>query len=72
MQVRKLDTERRRDVWQFVAYPFQLYDGSPDWVPSLVSDARRLLDRRRHPFYDHSPADFSSWSRRGRPSDASL
>jgi hypothetical protein len=58
MQVRKLDTAGKRDVRQFVAFPFTLYEGCTQWVPPLISSAKQILDRRNHPFYRHSPADF--------------
>jgi GNAT superfamily N-acetyltransferase len=58
MHVRRLDTEHRRDVNQFVTFPFELYRECPQWVPPLISDAKRDLNRKRHPFYQHSTADF--------------
>jgi GNAT superfamily N-acetyltransferase len=58
MQVRKLDTLRRRDVRQFIRLPFQLYEDCPQWVPPLLPDMRLALDRQRYPFYRHSDADF--------------
>jgi hypothetical protein len=58
MQVRKLDTLRRRDVRQFIHLPFQLYEDCPQWVPPLLPDMRLALDRQRYPFYRHSDADF--------------
>lgn len=58
MDIVKIDTTRRRDARRFLNFPFQLYRNTPQWVPPFESDARRLLDRRRHPFYQHSDADF--------------
>jgi hypothetical protein len=53
-----VDLERRADVRRFVEFPFALYRGTPQWVPPVRSDARLALDRRRHPFYQHSEAAF--------------
>lgn len=58
MKVRKLDTDDRQDVAQFVDFPFVLYRHCAQWVPPIRSDARRILNRRKHPFYAHSVADF--------------
>lgn len=58
MRIRRLDTTSRRDVRQFVDFPFQLYRDYPHWVPPLISSVRGVLDRRKHPFYQHSTADF--------------
>jgi hypothetical protein len=58
MQVRRLNTERTADVRCFVDFPFALYRGCPLWVPPFVSDMETALNRRRHPFFLHSSADF--------------
>jgi hypothetical protein len=58
MQIRKINTEQKRDVQQYVDFPFRLYRDCPQWVPSLVSSVEQTLNRRKHPFYRHSTASF--------------
>lgn len=58
MHVYELDTDNRRQVRRFLQLPFALYRNTPQWVPPLRNDAAALLDRRRHPFYQHSQAAF--------------
>jgi GNAT superfamily N-acetyltransferase len=58
MNLAQIDTTNRRQVRQFLDLPFRLYRDVPQWIPPLASDARRMLDRRRHPFYQHSEAAF--------------
>ncbi len=58
MQIRKLDTERPRDVRQFIRFPFDLYRDDPNWVPPLIADMEFTMNRAKHPFYRHSTADF--------------
>jgi hypothetical protein len=58
MDILKIDTTNRRDAKRFLDFPFSLYKNIPQWVPPFDSDARRMLDRQRHPFYKHSGADF--------------
>lgn len=65
MQIRKL-THHPHDVRQFVRFPFQLYHDCLHWVPPLLSDARESLDLRKHPFYEHSEADFFLAEERGQ------
>ena len=43
---------------RFLDFPFQLYRHTPQWVPPFASDAQRMLDRKKHPFYRHSAAKF--------------
>ena len=57
MQVKRIDTSRRRDVRQFIRFPFELYDACPQWVPPLIPDMKLALDRKRYPFYHESEAD---------------
>lgn len=53
-----VDVRSRRDVKRFIKLPFRLYRGDPRWVPPLRAEARAVLDRDRHPFYEHSDASF--------------
>ncbi len=56
--VEKVDTTSRPHVGRFVDVPFKLYADCPQWVPPLRVDVRTLLNREKHPFYEHSDADF--------------
>ncbi len=58
MNLITVNTTDRRQVNQFLGLPFHIYRECPQWVPPLESDARLMLDRRRHPFYRHSDAAF--------------
>lgn len=53
-----VQTTDRRRVKQFLEVPFRIYRDIPQWVPPLATDAARMLDRQRHPFYRHSDAAF--------------
>jgi hypothetical protein len=66
MKITPLDTANRRQVQAFLDLPFRLYRYIPQWVPPLAMDARRMLDRRKHPFYRHSEAAFFLAQRDGR------
>ncbi len=57
MTIRKLDTENPHDRKQFIHFPFRLYKNSL-WVPPFVSDVSFAMNRKKHPFYQHSFADF--------------
>ena len=55
----------RSDLRTFIRLPWQLYKGSDNWVPPLISERKRHLDRRRNPFFEHAEAEyFLAW--RGR------
>ena len=58
IDIHPIDTSSRREVKRFLDFPFQLYRHVPQWVPPFASDAKRMLDRKKHPFYQHSAAEF--------------
>ncbi|MCL5109584.1 MAG: hypothetical protein M1401_12080 [Chloroflexi bacterium] len=58
MEIVRLDLENRAQVKEWLELPFRIYRDSPEWVPTMDSDARLVLDRRRYPFYEHSEAAF--------------
>ena len=66
LTVKKLDTASRRQVQRFIDLPFRLYAGHPHWVPPIRSDVALMLNRGKHPFYEHSTADFFVAVRDGR------
>ncbi len=56
--VEKVDKASKAQVRRFVDVPFRLYADCPQWVPPLRRDVRAMLDPEKHPFYEHSDADF--------------
>lgn len=58
LTIEKIDTESRADKRRFVEFPYRLYGDCPQWVPPLFVDAYMFLDRVKHPFFEHSDADF--------------
>jgi hypothetical protein len=58
MMIQEISTTHPHHIRLFLNLPFLLYRDVPQWVPPLADDARRMLDRRRHPFYRHSDAAF--------------
>jgi GNAT superfamily N-acetyltransferase len=63
VEVRPVRT--RRELRTFIRLPWRIYAGASNWVPPLVSERKRHLDRRRNPFFEHAEAEyFLAW--RGR------
>lgn len=58
MKIRPIDTFNQSDARNFRKFPFQLYQDCPQWVPPASSEMQLVLNRKRHPFYKHSEADF--------------
>lgn len=66
LTVEKIDTNIKAMVRRFVKIPYRLYENHPQWVPPLYIDAEMQLNRKKHPFYGHSDADFFIVIRDGR------
>jgi GNAT superfamily N-acetyltransferase len=58
MDLLQIDTTRKDHVKRFLQLPLRLYRGSSQWVPSIEGDVRLQLNRQKHPYYEHSDADF--------------
>jgi GNAT superfamily N-acetyltransferase len=56
--IHKIDTGSKKEVNDFVDFPFQLFRDVPQWVPPIKSGVRDVLNRNKHPFHEHSDADF--------------
>jgi GNAT superfamily N-acetyltransferase len=53
-----VDTRNKQMVRRFVHFPFRIYEGHTLWVPPILIDVNARLNRSKHPFYEHSDADF--------------
>jgi GNAT superfamily N-acetyltransferase len=52
----------RRELNTFIKLPWRLYRNEPNWVPPLVFDRKRFLDRSRNPFFKHAEVElFLAW-----------
>lgn len=58
MVIHQVSTDSNQDAARFVRFPYGLYQRCAQWVPPLISAGYHTLDRRRHPFYEHSAAAF--------------
>jgi ribosomal protein S18 acetylase RimI-like enzyme len=55
----------RADLRTFICLPWALYKDTDNWVPPLISERKRHLDRKKAPFFEHAEAEyFIAW--RGR------
>ena len=57
-RVRILPVRGRRDLHQFLTLPWKIYQGNSYWVPPLLSEVKRLLNRRKHPFHLHAEVEY--------------
>jgi hypothetical protein len=58
VSIEKVDTTSKAQVNEFVDFHYRLYKNAPQWVPPFKDDIRNMLNHNKHPFYEHSDADF--------------
>jgi GNAT superfamily N-acetyltransferase len=52
---------------RFIKLPWQLYRNERNWVPPLVSERKKFLDRDKNPFFEHAEAEYFIAWRDGEP-----
>ena len=58
VEIHQVDVHSKADVNRFIQIPFELYKGHPQWVPRFIVDVQTMLNPDKHPYYEHSDADF--------------
>jgi GNAT superfamily N-acetyltransferase len=58
MAVQVEPVRSKRDLNAFIKLPFRLYAGEEYWVPPIIADRRRFLDRSKNPFFEHGEAEY--------------
>ncbi len=66
IEIRKVNTEDKKQVKEFVQFHYDLYKNCPQWVPPFRNDIEMMLNKKKHPFYEHSDADFFTARKDGK------
>ncbi len=66
LNIQKVDTGDKKQVRRFVELPYRIYENCAQWVPPLNIDAYNQLNKKKHPFHEHSDVDFFLVTRDGR------
>lgn len=56
IRVEAVHTKSERE--QFIKLLWKIYEGHSAWVPPLLMDRRKLMDKEKNPFYQHADAEF--------------
>ena len=57
----------RRDLKRFIKLPWRIYRNAENWVPPLVMERKRHLDKEKNPFFEHAEAEYFLAWRDGEP-----
>jgi GNAT superfamily N-acetyltransferase len=55
----------RSDLKAFIGLPWRIYQDDPNWVPPLIDEMEKVLDRTKHPFHQHAESAYFIARRNG-------
>lgn len=58
MSLRITPVSTKRDMEDFLALPFRIYEDDPAWVPPVMGHQRKLLDPKKGPFFEIGQAQY--------------
>jgi len=58
MKILEIEMSDRYRIQKFIDLPYIIYRETPQWVPPLVTENKRIFDQQHNPFYQHSKASF--------------
>ena len=65
IKVEQINPDNKKDVQRYIDIQFKLYKDHPQWVPPILIDRRAQFNKKKHPFFEHSDADFFIASKDG-------
>ncbi len=66
MSVTIKPVESKRNLRDFIKLPWKIYACDPNWVPPLIVDMKKFLDKKKNPFFEHSDAELFLAQRNGK------
>ena len=56
----------KSEINQFVKFPWGIYKDNPNWVPPLLYDIKKILNRDKNPFFKHAEMEMYLAERDGK------
>jgi GNAT superfamily N-acetyltransferase len=56
--VKVYPVETKKQLMQFIKLPWKIYKDDPYWVPHLLMDRKKILDKKTNPFFEHAEAEY--------------
>jgi hypothetical protein len=50
--------DSRRELKDFIKFVWKVNTGDPNWVPPLILDRLKVLDKNKNPFFNHADAQY--------------
>jgi len=56
--IRIKTVESKKELKQFIKFAWKINAADPNWVPPLISDRLKVLDKTKNPFFKHAEAEY--------------
>mgnify|MGYP000948452612 FL=1 len=66
LTIRQVNLESKQEVNRFVQFQYDLYKDSMQFCPPFRADIRLMMNKNKHPFYQHSDGEFFIAEKDGR------
>jgi GNAT superfamily N-acetyltransferase len=61
-EIKVIPVTSNKDLNHFIKLPWKLYKGYPNWVPPLISERKKILNKEKNPFFKHAEMElFIAW-----------
>jgi len=58
MNIEILQVKNNKDLKKFIKFPWKIYINDKNWVPPLISEVKKHLDKKKNPFFEHAEAEY--------------
>jgi len=58
MEILVKEVKTKKDLNQFIKFPWKIYKNDVNWVPPLISQMKETLNPKKNPFFNHSEVQF--------------
>ncbi len=48
----------KKELMKFIKFPWRIYNGNKYWVPPLIMDRKKILDKTKNPFFENAQAEY--------------
>ncbi|MCH7679773.1 hypothetical protein IID10_10480, partial [candidate division KSB1 bacterium] len=66
MNIEIKTVQTKKDLRAFIKLPWEIYKNDPHWVPPLILDMKKILNKKKNPFFNHSDAELFLAQNNGR------
>jgi len=54
VNIKVIPVENKKQLDEFIKFPWRVYKGNPYWVPPLISERKKFLNPKENPFFSHA------------------